>query len=93
MIGGALVGYFVLRLAAELISMANQGRRTVIDLPFLTLWVPSLGAVLAFVAFSGAAPILTAPAFGLTLLVSRLDGLLLAKSDESINHIMKQQRR
>lgn len=89
----ALVGYGVMRVAAELVGRANQDRRSVVSLSIWLLWLAALVAVAAYVLAAQAALILIAPAFGLTLLVYRLDGLLLAKSDESIKHIISNQPR
>lgn len=82
-------------LVAFMIIRVLDGFRTLQELPqqwlFLARMVAGLGAATLYLLRTGNL-YLALPAFGAALLLYGLDGLMLAKSDESIHNIMKNRR-
>jgi hypothetical protein len=85
----ALSGIFSQRvLEAVLAEIAGRQKRGIYA-PMVVNWIVLTIGVSIFVLLSDGAVILIAPAFALALLIDRLDGYLLTRSDESIRNIVR----
>lgn len=89
LLAAALVAFVYLRLLDEVLRPESATPL----FWFLLRLFGGMGLAVAYMAFCvGERQYLAFPAYGAALLLHRLDGLMLAKSDESIHNIMKNRR-